>query len=61
LNVVRQIFFEKADEDATPIKVPVGVAIALIVSAAAVVVVGVYPQPFLEFATDSIQMLGMVF
>jgi proton-translocating NADH-quinone oxidoreductase chain N len=61
LNVVRQIFFEKADEDATPINVPVGVAIALIVSAAAVVVVGVYPQPFLEFATDSIQMLGMVF
>ena len=59
LNVVRQMFFEQADEGATPIKVPLGVAVALLVSAAAIVIVGIYPQPFLDFATDSIQMLGL--
>jgi hypothetical protein len=31
------------------------------VTAAGILVVGIYPQPFIEFATESIQMLGVMF
>jgi proton-translocating NADH-quinone oxidoreductase chain N len=61
LNVVRYMFFEKADEDATAITMPVGVQVGLAVTAIAILVVGLYPQPFIEFTTKSIMMLGMAF
>jgi proton-translocating NADH-quinone oxidoreductase chain N len=58
LNVVRQMFFEKADEGAEPLSLPAGLRVGLIVAAVGIVVVGLYPQPFLEFATRSMQMLA---
>jgi NADH-quinone oxidoreductase subunit N len=61
LNVVRQMFFEEADEDAEPVAVPLGLQVGLVLTAVAILVVGIYPQPFIELATESIQMLGMGF
>jgi NADH-quinone oxidoreductase subunit N len=61
LNVVRQMFFEPADEDAEPVVVPVGLKVGLALTAVAIIVIGLYPQPFVELATKSIQMLGAAF
>lgn len=61
LNVVRQMFFEEAAEDAGPVAVPLGLQVGLVLTAVAILVVGLYPQPFIEMATESIQMLGMGF
>ncbi len=61
LNVVRQIFFESAEEGAGPVETPWGLKIGLAVTAAGVLIVGLYPQPFIEFATRSVQMIGMSF
>jgi NADH:ubiquinone oxidoreductase subunit 2 (subunit N) len=61
LNVVRYIFFEPADENAAAITVPAGLKLGLIVTAAGILAVGLYPQPFIELATRSIQMIGMAF
>lgn len=60
LNVVRQMFFESADEGATPITVPLGVKVGLALTAVGILVVGLYPQPFIRLATDSIQMLAAI-
>jgi NADH-quinone oxidoreductase subunit N len=57
LNVVRQMFFEPADEGAEPIAVPAGFKVGLAVTAAGILVIGIYPQPFIALATRSIQML----
>jgi NADH-quinone oxidoreductase subunit N len=61
LNVVRQMFFEPADEEAEQVTLPAGLKVGLAVTAAGILVIGVYPQPFLDLATESIQMLGVVF
>jgi NADH-quinone oxidoreductase subunit N len=61
LNVVRQIFFEPVDEGAAPVTVSLGLKIGLALTTVAIVVIGLYPQPFVEMATKSIQMLGMAF
>jgi proton-translocating NADH-quinone oxidoreductase chain N len=61
LNVVRYMLFEPAAEGAESIKLPTGVQVGLILTAVAILVIGVYPQPFIEFATDSVLMLGMMF
>jgi NADH-quinone oxidoreductase subunit N len=61
LNVVRQMFFESAGEGAGPVALPAGLKVGLAVTAIGILVIGIYPQPFLELATESIQMLGMVF
>jgi NADH-quinone oxidoreductase subunit N len=58
LNVVRQMFFEQAEEDAEPIRVPTGLKVGLLLTAAGILVVGLYPDPFIQFATDSIQMFA---
>ena len=55
------MFFEPADEGAEAIAVPVGLKVGLLVAAAGILVVGLYPQPFIELATESIQMLAAVF
>jgi proton-translocating NADH-quinone oxidoreductase chain N len=60
LNVVRQMFFEEADEDAKPVAVGAGLKAGLLVTALGIVVVGLYPQPFLEFATRSMEMLAAI-
>jgi proton-translocating NADH-quinone oxidoreductase chain N len=61
LNVVRYMFFETADEDAGPIAVPISLKIGLALTAAGILVIGVYPQPFIDLVTESAQMLGMLF
>jgi NADH-quinone oxidoreductase subunit N len=61
LNVVRQMFFEPAEEQAGPVALPAGLKVGLAVTAIGILVIGIYPQPFLDLATESIQMLGMVF
>jgi proton-translocating NADH-quinone oxidoreductase chain N len=58
LNVVRQMFFEEADGDAEPVSIGMGLKAGLIVTAIGIVAVGLYPQPFLEFATRSMEMLA---
>jgi len=61
LNVVRTMFFEPADEGARPLSVPVGLKYGLAITAVGIVVIGLYPQPFLNLATESMQMLGLAF
>jgi len=61
LNVVRQMFFEPADLEAAPVAVPVGLKVGLALTAIGILVIGLYPQPFINLATESIQMLGMAF
>lgn len=57
LNVVRYMFFEPADEGAAPVAVPAGLRAGLLLTAVGILVVGLYPDPFIRLATDSIQML----
>jgi proton-translocating NADH-quinone oxidoreductase chain N len=61
LNVVRFMFFESAGEEAQAFSVPLGLKVGLAITAVGILVIGIYPQPFLDLATESIQMLGMVF
>jgi NADH:ubiquinone oxidoreductase subunit 2 (subunit N) len=55
------MFFEPADEDAGPLHVSPVFKVGLAIAALGILVVGVYPQPFLDLATQGIQMLGMAF
>jgi NADH:ubiquinone oxidoreductase subunit 2 (subunit N) len=59
LNVVRYMFFEPAEEGAKAVPVGLGLKVGLAITAVGILVVGVYPQPFLDLATESMQMLGM--
>jgi proton-translocating NADH-quinone oxidoreductase chain N len=61
LNIVRQMYFEPADKGAVAVSLPVGARVGLAVAAIGILVLGIYPQPFLDFATESMQMLGMLF
>jgi NADH-quinone oxidoreductase subunit N len=61
LNVVRYMFFEPAGEEDEPFAVPLGFKIGLGVATAGILVIGLYPQPFIDLATQSAQMLGMIF
>jgi proton-translocating NADH-quinone oxidoreductase chain N len=61
LNVVRYMFFEPAEEGAGPLTVSRGLTWVLALAAVGILVVGIYPQPFLEFATKSMQMVGTMF
>jgi NADH-quinone oxidoreductase subunit N len=57
LNVVRQVFFEPSAQGAPDIKVPANIRTVLAIAAA----MTVYPQPFLEAANRSVQMLAGIF
>jgi NADH:ubiquinone oxidoreductase subunit 2 (subunit N) len=61
LNVVRYMFFEPAEEGAPAVDVSTWLKFGLAITAIGIVVIGLYPQPFLDLATQSIQMVGMVF
>jgi NADH-quinone oxidoreductase subunit N len=61
LNVVRYMFFESAEEGAQSLSVPIGLKVGLAVTAAGILIIGVYPQPFINLATESIQMIGTMF
>jgi proton-translocating NADH-quinone oxidoreductase chain N len=54
-SVVRQAFFEEA-KDATPIRLAPAVTFSLVVSAAMVLFVAVYPEPLLNLAAWSMGM-----
>ena len=61
LNVVRQIFFEPAEEGAASIRVPPGLLAGLAVTTLGILVIGLYPEPFIRFANESIFILQQVF
>lgn len=61
LNVVRQMFFEPADEGAAAVVVPLGLKVGLVVTAAGILAVGLYPHPFIQFATQSVEWLATAF
>jgi NADH-quinone oxidoreductase subunit N len=61
LNVVRQMFFETADEGASAIAVPMGLKVGLVLTAAGILIVGLYPDPFIRLATNSIHILAATF
>ena len=61
LNIVRQMYFEPAEDGAERVGMSVGARVGLAVTAVDILVLGVYPQPFLDFATESMQMLGLLF
>ena len=61
LNVVRQIFFEPAEEGAASIRVPPGLLAGLAVTTLGILVIGLYPEPFIRFANESIYILQQVF
>ncbi len=58
LNVVRYMFFEPAAEGAEAVTLSSGLKFGLLLAAAGILLVGIYPEPFIRFATDSIQMLA---
>jgi NADH:ubiquinone oxidoreductase subunit 2 (subunit N) len=55
-SVVRQAFFEEA-KDATPIRLAPAVTFSLVVSAAMVLFVAVWPEPLLNLAAWSMGMI----
>ncbi len=61
LNVVRYMFFEPADEGAESIAVPAGLRLGLMLTAAGILIVGLYPDPFIKMTIDSIRMLAAIF
>jgi NADH-quinone oxidoreductase subunit N len=61
LNVVRYMFFEPAEEGSGPLELSPAFKAGLAIAAVGILVIGIFPQPFLHLATDSIQMLGRVF
>jgi proton-translocating NADH-quinone oxidoreductase chain N len=60
LNVVRLMLFEEAQDEDKPVAVGMGFKVGLAVTAVGILVVGIYPQPFLEFATRSMEMLAAI-
>jgi NADH:ubiquinone oxidoreductase subunit 2 (subunit N) len=61
LNVVRQIFFEPAEEGASSIRVPPGLLAGMAVTVTGILVIGLYPEPFIQFANQAIHILQQVF
>jgi NADH-quinone oxidoreductase subunit N len=61
LNVVRYMFFVPADDGAQPVAVSLGVKVGLAITAVGILIVGIYPQPFIDFATESVQMVATAF
>jgi NADH-quinone oxidoreductase subunit N len=61
LKVVRYMFFEEADDGAQAIAVPMGLKAGLVFTAVSILVVGLYPDPFIRLANNSIQLLAAAF
>jgi NADH-quinone oxidoreductase subunit N len=61
LNVVRYMFFEPADEGSGSLEISPAFKAGLAITAVGILVIGVFPQPFINLATNSIQMLGRMF
>ena len=59
LNVARCMFFLPA-EDEGRVKVSLPLAVALGISTAVTLLIGLYPQPFIDFATQSVRLLSIL-
>ena len=60
LNIVKAMFFEKAAEGKRePIPVPATMGLVLVVALSMTLLLGLYPQPFLNLATRSVQILAV--
>jgi proton-translocating NADH-quinone oxidoreductase chain N len=55
-NVVRQMFFMPARESA-PLRIPGSLQAALVLTLVMTLVIGLYPQPFVDLANQSVQMV----
>lgn len=58
LNVVRLMFMTEA-KDESPIRIGPAVQLGLVVTLVLTLVMGIYPQPFIEWAGRSMQLLAM--
>ena len=57
-NVVRYMFFTPAPEEASSVSVPAGISVVLAIALIMTLIIGLYPQPFLEFSTASTALLA---
>jgi len=57
-NVVRYMFFAPPPEDASPVSVPAGISVVLAIALIMTLVIGLYPQPFVQFSTASTALLA---
>ena len=57
INIVRWMFFVKPKDDQA-IHLPGSLAVALVASLIIVLVIGLYPQPFINIANASVFMFG---
>lgn len=57
-NVVRLMFFVRVLGTPEPLSEPRSLRLAVLLAAVATVVIGLYPQPFIELARGSVQMLA---
>jgi len=59
LNVARYMFFLPAEEE-TRVRISPSLAVALGIATVVTLVIGLYPQPFIDFATQSVKMLSIL-
>jgi len=59
LNVVRYMFFLPAEQE-SKVKVSPPLAVALGIATAVTLLIGLYPQPFIDFATHSVRLLSIL-
>ncbi len=60
LNVVRYMFFVPAKEGAAGVAVPRPIAWGLALATAMTLLIGLYPQPFIQWATAAVRMLALL-
>jgi len=58
LNVARYMFFLPAAEESR-VKISPALAVALGIATAVTLLIGLYPQPFIDFATQSVRLLSV--
>ncbi len=58
-KVLKQMWYE-TPTDTTPIRLPRAMNFALVACLVLTLVIGLYPTPFIQFANDSIHMLGVI-
>ncbi len=59
LNVVRYMFFVPPEPDAGPFKVGRGLEAAVLLTGALTLLIGLFPGPLIDWATQSVQLLAM--
>jgi len=60
MNVVRYMFFTPAADGATAVTVPQPITWALVITTVMTLLIGLYPQPFINWASQAVQMLGVM-